>query len=134
MWRRSGTPFDVRRNGWRARSCPEEPEREQWPLCRSHCVHNVRRVVHQATDAGLVPGTARLTPVSLGQDDIDLFGRMTMVGILRMRRHEADADPDIATDLDPIRTGDRRVCMVGQERLGMRLRADADLPRKLWFD
>src|SRR5262249_32764643 len=52
---------------------------------------------------------ARLAPLAARQHDVDLLGWMTMVGVLRARRHEAYADPDIMRDLEPLRAGDSRV-------------------------
>src|SRR5215472_2688620 len=66
---------------------PEEPECEQWPFRRPHRVYDVRWIVDQTADARFVPWVARLAPLSARQHNIDLLGRMTMVGILRMRGH-----------------------------------------------
>ncbi len=81
-----------------------------------------------------MPWIARLAPLSVRKHDIDLLGRMTMVGISRMRRHETHADPDIASYLEPLRTSDRRVGVAIQELLALRLGASPDLPVELWFD
>src|SRR5271166_3177027 len=97
-------------------------------------MHDVRRIVHQAADAGFVPWIARLAPFPAGQHHINLLGRMTMVRISHMRGHETHADPDIAPNLKPLRTDDRRVGVAVQERFALPLRAWADLPVELWFD
>ena len=57
-----------------------------------------------------------------------------MVWILRMRRHEARADPDIAPYLKPLRTHDCRVGAAVQELLAKRPGASPDLPGELRFD
>ena len=81
-----------------------------------------------------MPWIARLAPLPVRKHDIDLLGRMTMVGISRMRRHEADADPDVAPYLEPLRTSDCRVGVAVQELLALRLGAGPDLPGELRFD
>ena len=113
---------------------PKEPEREQWPCCRAHRVHDVRRIVDKAANARLMPWIVRLAPLSVRQHDVDLLGRMTMVGISRVRRHEAHADPDIAPYLEPLRTSDCRVGVAIQELLALRLGAGPELPVELRFD
>ena len=58
-------------------------------------MHNVRRVIDEVANPRFVPWIARLAPLSTRHCDIDLLGRMTMVGISHMRCYEADTDPDI---------------------------------------
>ena len=53
---------------------------------------------------------------------------MTVVGILRMRRHQAHADQDVPPYLKPLRTHDCRVGVAVQELLAKRPGASPDLP------
>ncbi len=69
-------------------------------------MHNVRRIVHKATDAGLVPWITPLAPLSFRKHHVYFLGRMTVVWISRMRSQKAHADPNIAAYLKPLRTGD----------------------------
>ena len=93
-----------------------------------------RSEVYQATDTRLMPWIARLTPLPVRKHHIDLLGRMTMVRISRVRRHEAHADPDIAPYLKPLRAHDCRVGVAVQELLAKRFGASPDLPGELRFD
>ena len=60
---------------------------------------------------GSCHGSFRLPPLPVRQDDVDLLRRMTMVGIPRVRGEKTHADRDVAPDLQPLRTDDRRVGM-----------------------
>ena len=97
-------------------------------------MHDVRRIVDEATDARLVPWIACLAPLPVWKHDVDLLGWVTVVGVLGMRRHEADADADIAPYLEPVRTSDCRVGVAVQELLALCLGAGPDLPVELRLD
>jgi hypothetical protein len=66
--------------------------------------------------------------------DIDLLGRMTMVGISHPRCHEAGTYPDIVPYLESLRVDDCRVGMPVQKRLAPRLGACPYLPMELRLD
>src|SRR5580704_13691373 len=94
-------------------------------------MHDVRRIVDEATATGLVPWIACLAPLPTRQHDVDFLGRVMVVRVLEMRRHKADADTDIGSYLEPVRTGDCRVGVAVQELLALRLRARPDVPVEL---
>jgi len=59
---------------------------------------------------------------------------MTMIGILRMRRHKARSNPDVVPHLKPLRACDGRVGVAVQEQLALRLGAGSNLPVEPWLD
>src|SRR5450755_4174211 len=97
-------------------------------------MQNVRRVMDEVADARFVPWIARLAPFPTRHCDIDLLGRVTMVGISHLRCHEADTDPDIVPYLESLRADDCRVGVPVQERLALRLGACPYLPMELRLD
>ena len=97
-------------------------------------MHDVRRIVHKATDAGLVPLVTPLAPLSFRKHHVYFLGRMTVVRISRLRSQKTHAYPNIAAYLKPLRSGDCRIGVVVQELLSVGLSAGSDLPVQLWFD
>ena len=59
---------------------------------------------------------------------------MTMVGILRIRRHKARPNPDVVPYLKPLWACDGRVGVAVQEPLALRLCTRSNLPVELWFN
>ena len=97
-------------------------------------MHDVRKIIHKATDAGFVPWIVPLAPLSARQHHVYFLGRMAVVRISRMRSQMTYADPNIAPNFEPLRTGDCRVGVVVEELLPLRLSAGSDFPAELRFD
>ena len=59
---------------------------------------------------------------------------MMVVRILRKRRHKADADTDIVSQLKTFRSRDDRVGVAAQEFLAMHVGAWSERPIQPWLD
>ena len=113
---------------------PEEPKRQQRQLRSTHRVHDVWRIVHQAITAGLPPRTAPLTPFSGRKHHIQLLGRVAVVGIPRMPRHQTYTDPNITPHIETLRANNRPVCVANEEVLALRLGSSPGAPSESRLD
>jgi hypothetical protein len=91
---------------------------------------DVRWVVNKAAHARRTPPTITLSPFARRQGDVNLLGRVVMVGVLLMGRHQADANGDPFPQFEPAFANDPGVSVVLSEAVLNRLGASAARPNK----
>ena len=107
---------------------PQAPKRQQRSIARPHGMDDIARVEDESAQPRLVPGPRSLAPLALRQSEIDLLGRVMVIGVLEPRRHEAHAEQNILARLQAAGSDDDRICMAIGKAASRHFRIGAALP------
>ena len=90
------------------------------------------RVIHHAAGAGFVPRPVALSPLPRGQNHIELFGRVLVIGVTHSGRHETHTHDHVVSAFEPMRPGKHRIGMPVEEAFGAVSSVRTPFPAQFW--